>query len=61
MIVLIDYDNLNASMRSRGLDFVIQRLVEHIGHLAFHGKVLIKFRLYGGWFYKKRSREMQND
>lgn len=50
MFVLIDYDNVPALHRSRGVEHVITRVLEPLGPAAFGPGEHLRVRLYGGWF-----------
>ncbi len=51
LYVLVDYDNVVAADRAKGIDFVIEKLLDTIAVAA--GSVLpenVRFRFYGGWY-----------
>ena len=50
MIVLIDYDNLDALERSRGVRHVMTSLLHALGRRRVAGEQTVVCRLYGGWF-----------
>lgn len=52
MIMLIDYDNLRSVMSRRGVEYVIQTILDEVGVLDVSQGHRIRARLYGGWFYK---------
>ena len=49
VIALVDFDNIPALERSRGLAYVATRIVDALGAAAAI-ETQIRFRLYGGWF-----------
>ena len=49
MIVLIDYDNLDALKRRRGVRYVITSLLHALGRRRVAGEQTVVCRLYGGW------------
>ena len=51
MFVLVDYDNFNPIIKSKGPDSVVFKILQS---LEIHGLLdkRIAFRLYGGWYEK---------
>lgn len=58
MIVLVDYDNIEALERNRGAEYVVTKLVTNIGADALAATPRVRVRLYGGW-YEGNSRTKQ--
>jgi hypothetical protein len=51
LYVLVDYDNVIATDRAKGVDFVIHKILDAVSAAA--GAVLpdnVRIRLYGGWY-----------
>lgn len=60
MIVLVDYSNVDAIARSKGLFFVVSTILDTIGPTYFSEGELVRVRLYGGWYEaNSMSREAQ--
>ena len=55
MIILIDYDNLDALVRQRGVLHVISRLLDILGLWRTAWKRRVDCRLYGGWLDENSS------
>lgn len=49
MYVLVDYDNIEAVDRSRGLQYLALKILDAIGARNFKDGDRATFRLYGGW------------
>ena len=51
LYVLVDYDNVSAADRAKGIDFVIEKILDTVAAAA--GSALpdtVRIRLYGGWY-----------
>jgi hypothetical protein len=50
MTVLVDYDNVDALDRNKGVEYVVTRLVTNIGAQELAAVPRLRVRLYGGWY-----------
>jgi hypothetical protein len=50
MIVLVDFDNIPRVLRNRGLDAIIDRILNSIGTRNLASYQRIRVKLYGGWY-----------
>lgn len=51
MIVFVDYDNIDRLTRSRGLEYIVGRILASVSKLPISVQPRIDVRLYGGWFH----------
>ena len=54
MIILVDYDNIEYSIRRRGITHVVNRIVSKIDLAEINSNRHIHIRLYGGWYEHSR-------
>lgn len=60
MIVLVDYANLDAVDASRGVAYVVSKILDTIGAAHFSQGERVRVRMYGGWYDGKAlSRQAQ--
>ncbi len=61
MDILVDFDNIDNAMRSKGLQMVCTRMVHAIANKKATMPAMLRFRLYGGWFENESlTRRAQN-
>lgn len=50
MLILIDYDNIPAKVRMRGLNYLFEKIIIKLSKLVEFKRA--EFRIYGGWHYE---------
>lgn len=58
MIFLVDYDNIRAIDRNRGLSYIVERVVRSVGVAPFLSNPRARVRLYGGWHLRNQTSRM---
>jgi uncharacterized LabA/DUF88 family protein len=60
MIVLVDYDNIPRVVRQRGVQNVVNKILQTIGVSHLRTSSRVRIRLYGGWYERNTlSRQAQ--
>src|SRR6185295_18059327 len=54
MLVFVDFDNLDQSIKSRELRYVVDRILSAIGVAHLKSDPVVRMRLYGGWYFRNR-------
>src|SRR6476620_7468479 len=52
LYALVDYDNLERSDKSKGIDYIIEKIVNLLTPNDVTDRTHLRVRLYGGWYYK---------
>jgi len=50
MYILVDYDNIQKSVRRNGVEFVVEKILRVFDSSALAQKKRINIRFYGGWY-----------
>jgi len=50
LLIIVDYDNIRLEQQRKGLEFIVDSILEALGPDRLAGELRVLLRLYGGWY-----------